>query len=232
MQDTVNFLREHFLTLQRGLRDTQTRMKETKDRLELAWISRKAWSTDVPSHVLQAWLGRATSPPTASPAPSVSPKIKSANRRCGSVRHSIGIDPLDAQLHAKHVQFLGFISTLYLHQSTHRRYESDHALLKEELELVKSLLDPLHNQLSSSSDPAFSPCVNPPLPTKDTSQPRQPIRSSWPNPHLDMIWANNTPKLPNTDPLTSPQSSVLLQSSISHSQNEHSRLGSDVLNVR
>ena len=153
-QDEVNFLREHFLTLQRALRGTQSRMKETKDRLEMAWINLKAWSTDIPSHVFQAWLERATSPPTASPVPSVSPKIlriRSVNRRSGT--QSIGSP--DAQLHAKYVQFLGFISTLFVHQSTLRRYESNYALLKEELKLVKSLLDPLHGVPSEILEEIF-----------------------------------------------------------------------------
>ena len=83
------------------------------------------------------------------------------------------------------------------------------------------------NQLSSSSDLAFPPCVNPLLQISDISQPRQPIRSvgdssSWLNPHLDTMWANNTSKFPNTDPLKAPQSPVLSQSSIPHSQSEHS----------
>lgn len=88
------------------------------------------------------------------------------------------------------------------------------------------------NQLSSSSDPAFSPCAKPILQTSDISQPHQPIcsvedSSSWPNRHLDTMWAKNTSKLTSTDPLKAPQSSVLLQSSISHSQSEHCPLESD-----
>ena len=79
-------------------------------------------------------------------------------------------------------------------------------------------------QLPSSSDPVLSPCVNPVLQTSDIAQPRQPIRSvgyspSGPNPHLDTTWAKNAP---NTDPLTAPQPSVLLQGSISESQDEDS----------
>ena len=75
------------------------------------------------------------------------------------------------------------------------------------------------NQLSSSSDPAFSSCMNPPLQIRDISQTRS-VEDSSTDPHLDTLWAKNTQNLPSTDPLTSPQSSVLLQSFISHSQNE------------
>ena len=84
------------------------------------------------------------------------------------------------------------------------------------------------NQLSFSSDPSFSSCVNPLLQTRDISQPREPTRSvedSSTNPHLDTTWAKNTPNLPNTDPLASPQPSMLLQSPISRSQNERTILG-------
>jgi len=172
-QNEVNFLRKHLLTLQEGLRDTQARMKETKGRLGMVWLNLKASSADVPADVFQAWLKQATEPPIASPAspasqtsptsptspfspfsstPSVSSKIfgptpaadqrSKSQQRASSSIFTIGYP--DAKLHEKYVQFLGFISTLYVHQSTLRRYESNFALLKEELRLVKSLLDPLH----------------------------------------------------------------------------------------
>jgi len=72
-QDEVNFLRKHLLTLKMGLRDTQARMKETRDRLEMALLKLIALGTDVPSPVFQTWLDRTTSLLVASPAPSGSP---------------------------------------------------------------------------------------------------------------------------------------------------------------
>jgi len=155
-QDEVDFLRKHRLTLKMGLRDTQDRKKETRDRLEMAWLKLKALGTGVPSPVFQTWLDRATSPLTASPAPLGSPKvlrtIAAKNRHSGS-QHSISSP--DSQLHAKYVQFLGFVSTLFVHQSTLRRYESNYALLKEELKLVESLLDPLHGVPSEILEEIF-----------------------------------------------------------------------------
>ena len=89
-------------------------------------------------------------------------------------------------------------------------------------------------QLPSSSDPVFSPCVNPVLQTSDIAQPRQSIRSvgyssSGPNPHLDTTRAKNAP---NTKPLATPQSSVLLQSSRFKSQDEHSSSESESPNIK
>lgn len=143
--DEAKFLREHFLVLEKGLKDTRERMKKTKDRLEMAWINLKALS--IPSDVFQTWLERATSPPTTSPVSSVSPRLQrvmaAVNRRSGSLQRE-SIDSPDARLHAKHVQFLGLIHTLYVHQLTLRRYESNYTLLNEELKLVRSLLDPIH----------------------------------------------------------------------------------------
>lgn len=153
--DEVIFLREHLITLKDGLRDTQDRMKKTKDRLEMAWINLNILSTDIPGPVFQSWLERATSPLTTSPIPSVSPKLY---RVVAAVKRRSGSQPIgspDAQLHAKYVQFLGFISTLYVHQSTLRRYESNYALLKEELKLVKSLLDPVHGVPSEILEEIF-----------------------------------------------------------------------------
>ena len=85
------------------------------------------------------------------------------------------------------------------------------------------------NQLSSSFGPAFPPYVKPLLQSSDIPLSRQTIRSvgyssGLPDPHLDTMWLNSTLRLPNTDPLTSPQSSALLQSPIPHSQNEHTSL--------
>jgi hypothetical protein len=53
------------------------------------------------------------------------------------------------------VQFLGLISTIYVHQSTLRRYEINHGLLKEEMSLVRSLLDPLHGVPSEILEEIF-----------------------------------------------------------------------------
>ena len=53
------------------------------------------------------------------------------------------------------MQFLGFISTLHFHQSALHRYESNYALLKEELKLVKSLLDLLHGVPSEILEEIF-----------------------------------------------------------------------------
>ena len=129
-----------------GLRDTQERMQDTKDRLDMAWLHLNLLQTDVPSVVFQTWLERATSPPTASPISSGSPR----NRRVMTTmswrprlpRDSIGSP--DSQLHEKYVQFLGFISIIHVHQLTLNRYQTNLALLKEEMKLVESLLEPLH----------------------------------------------------------------------------------------
>ena len=102
--------------------------------------------------------------------------------------------------------------------------------LRNSLEEMTARLDHMR-QLPPSSDPVFSPSVNPVLPS-DITQPRRPIRSvgypsSGPNPHLNTTWAKNAP---NTDLLTAPQTSV--QTSISESHDEHSSSKSESPNMR
>jgi len=155
-QDEAKFLREHLLVLEEGLRDTQYRMKATRARLDMVWVNLKAMN--IPSDVFQTWLERATSPPTSSPVPSVSPTLSrvmaAVNRRAGT-QHRDSIDSPDARLHAQHVHFLGLIHTLYVHQLTLRRYESNYTLLNEELQLVRSLLDPVHGVPSEILEEIF-----------------------------------------------------------------------------
>ena len=140
-QDEENFLRKHLPILKMGLRDTQERMKDTRNRLEMAWLNLNLLKTGVPTAVFQTWLDRATTPPTTSPKPLRN--MTGINWRTKS-QHRDSIGSPDSQLHAKYVQFLGFISTIYVHQLTLRRYQTNQALLQEEMSLVESLLDPLH----------------------------------------------------------------------------------------
>ena len=101
-QDEVNFLHKHLLTLKMGLRDTQARMKETRDRLEMALLKLIALGTDVPSPVFQTWLDRTTSLLVASPAPSGSPKLRNMtaiNRRSRS-QHRFFIRPAARKVRA------------------------------------------------------------------------------------------------------------------------------------
>ena len=70
-----------------------------------------------------------------------------------SQRDSIGSP--DSELHAKHVKFLGFLSIIYVHQSTLSRYQANQTLLKEELRLVESLLTPLHGVPSEILEEIF-----------------------------------------------------------------------------
>ena len=74
-QDEVNFLRKHLPLLKLGLRDTQARMKDTRNRLEMAWVNLNQLQTTVPLAVFQTWLDRATTPPTTSQLSSGSPRV-------------------------------------------------------------------------------------------------------------------------------------------------------------
>jgi hypothetical protein len=158
-QDEVTFLREHLPTLEMGLRDTQERMKDTRNRLQMAWVRLNALKTDVPPRIFQAWLDQATSPPVASTTSSDRPKLfrslPAMNRRAKSHHRADSISYPDLGLHAQYVRFLGFISTAHVHQLTLRRYESNYALLKEEINLVKTLLHPLHGVPSEALEEIF-----------------------------------------------------------------------------
>ena len=155
-QDEVNFLRKHLPILKLGLRDTQARMQATRDRLEMAWLNLTQLQTGVPRAVFQTWLDRATAPAPATTSPLSSAGSPRVFRRRPRPHHrESSISSPDSQLHATYVQFLGFISTIYVHQLTLHRYQTNQALLQEELSIVESLLDPLHGVPSEILEEIF-----------------------------------------------------------------------------
>ena len=127
------------------LRDTQDRMQDTKNRLKMAWRNLDLLETQVPLRVFQTWFERATSPPTSSRGPRPTRDWTAISWRSNKSQHRNSISSPDSQLHANYVEFLGLISTIYVHQSTLSRYETNYALLEEEMKDVDTLLAPLHS---------------------------------------------------------------------------------------
>ena len=67
----------------------------------------------------------------------------------------LNVNPSVSQLHARYVQFPGFTSATNVHQLTLHRYQTNQALLQEEMNIVELLLDPFHGVPSEILEDIF-----------------------------------------------------------------------------